>query len=325
MGKNDKQLFTFDPETGEYTPAEKTRFRVSEILTYFISGAIAVGIILLPLHLTRESSRMAEMRSRTESLEADFGRLLRRTDEMIKVMNDIADRDNNFYRVLLQADPVPDSRRFAGLRRQLILDNAADSLTDNMLVVAVTNNVDLLEGMLYTQSKSFDALRQEAALQKDRLDFIPAIMPLAEKNLRAVASGFGTRSDPVYGISRPHEGMDFSAPDGTPVYATGKGTVAFAGWKNGYGYTIDIDHGFDYLTRFAHLSEILVREGQTVERGMQIGAVGNTGKSTGPHLHYEVRYKEVPRNPVDYYFYDLTPEQYDEMILHSRNAGRVMD
>ncbi len=325
MAKSSKQLFSLDPETGNYIPADRRRISASEIITYIISGAIAIAIIFLPIHLTRESERMAEMRKKTESLESDYRQLLRRTDEMTKVMNDIADRDNNFYRVLLQADPIPDSRRYAGLRRQLILNNAVDSLPDDMLVSAVANNVDLLEGMMYTQSKSFDFLKEESFRHKDRLDYIPAIQPVAEKNLRAIVSGFGTRSDPVYGISKPHEGLDYSAPDGTPVYATGKGTVAFAAWKNGYGYTIDIDHGFGYLTRYAHLSAMNVREGQKVERGQEIGAVGNTGKSTGPHLHYEVRYKDVAQNPVNYYFFDLTPEQYDEMILYSQNAGRVMD
>lgn len=324
MAKSEKQLYEYDSSTGIFTPVEKKGSRLSAAVIYAFSASIAILTILLPIYLTRESARMEAVRKENEFLESEYRQLLRRTDEITEVMKDIADRDNNFYRVLIQADPIPDSRRYAGLQRQLRL-NSLDSVPDASLVSFVSANVDLLEGMLYTQSQSFDFIKEEFARQKDRLDYMPAIMPLAEKNLRAIVSGFGSRSDPIYGISKPHEGMDFSAPDGTPVYATGKGTVAFAGWKNGYGYMIDIDHGFGYVTRFAHLSAMSVKEGQRVERGQEIGAVGSTGKSTGPHLHYEVRFRNIPQNPVNYYFYDLTPGQYDEMTLHSQNAGRVMD
>ncbi|MDE6652872.1 MAG: M23 family metallopeptidase, partial [Muribaculaceae bacterium] len=286
---------------------------------------IAVAIIVLPLYLNRESARMAELRNRYEALESDYEELLNRTEEMSSVINEHAERDKKFYRVLLNADPISDSDRHSAIRRQLILDYSADSLSGNMLASAVSNSVDLLEEMLYVQSKSYDALKEVAAQHRDRLDCIPAIQPLSDKHLRAVVSGFGTRSDPMYGISKPHEGIDYSAPDGTPVYATGCGTVMFAGWRNGYGYTIDIDHGFDYLTRFAHLSSMCVSEGQKVVRGQEIGAVGSTGKSTGPHLHYEVRYKDIARNPADFYFFDLTPDEYDRFLLHSQNAVRVMD
>lgn len=324
MAKSEKQLYEYDSSTGIFTPVEKKGSRLSAAVIYAFSASIAILTILLPIYLTRESARMEAVRKENEFLESEYRQLLRRTDEITEVMKDIADRDNNFYRVLIQADPIPDSRRYAGLQRQLRL-NSLDSVPDASLVSFVSANVDLLEGMLYTQSQSFDFIKEEFARQKDRLDYMPAIMPLAEKNLRAIVSGFGSRSDPIYGISKPHEGMDFSAPDGTPVYATGKGTVAFAGWKNGYGYMIDIDHGFGYVTRFAHLSAMSVKEGQRVERGQEIGAVGSTGKSTGPHLHYEVRFRDIPQNPVNYYFYDLTPGQYDEMTLHAQNAGRVMD
>ncbi|MDE6692098.1 MAG: M23 family metallopeptidase [Muribaculaceae bacterium] len=325
MAKLLKQLYLFDPVTGEYLPVRNPRDRFQEVLLYCVSGAIAVAIIVLPLFLNRESARMAELRNRYEALESDYEELLKRTEEMSSVINEHAERDKNFYRVLLNADPISDSDRRSAIRRQLILDYSADSLSGNMLASAVSNSVDLLEEMLYVQSKSYDALKEVAARHRDRLDCIPAIQPLSDKHLRAVVSGFGTRSDPMYGISKPHEGIDYSAPVGTPVYATGCGTVMFAGWRNGYGYTIDIDHGFDYLTRFAHLSSMCVSEGQKVVRGQEIGAVGCTGKSTGPHLHYEVRYKDIARNPADFYFFDLTPDEYDRFLLHSQNAVRVMD
>lgn len=325
MTKSRKQLYTFDPDTGEYSPVNNPCARISDILIYCVSGAIAIAIIVLPLYLTRESARMAELRCRYEALESDYDRLLTRTEEMSAVIHDLSERDHNFYRVLLNIDPKPEGERHVALRRKLIFDYSADTLSGEKLASVVTNSVDFLEEMLYGQSKSYDALKEEVVRHKDRLDCIPAIQPLSDKNLRAVVSGFGTRSDPMYGISKPHEGIDYSAPNGTPVYATGCGTVLFAGWRNGYGYTIDIDHGFDYLTRFAHLSSMNVSEGQKVVRGQEIGAVGCTGKSTGPHLHYEVRYKDIARNPADFYFFDLSPEEYDRLLMHSQKAVRAMD
>ncbi|MDE6154450.1 MAG: M23 family metallopeptidase, partial [Muribaculaceae bacterium] len=179
---------------------------------------------------------------------------------------------------------------------------------------------------IYTQIGSFEQLRDLAMQRKDRLMHVPSIQPVADKDLRHMASGYGRRVDPVYGTVRFHEGMDFSAPIGTPVYATGDGVIKTAGRSmSGYGNMIDIDHGFNYLTRYAHLSEVLVAPGQQVKRGDLIGKVGNTGKSTGSHLHYEVRLKGVAQNPVNYYFQDLTPEEYAAMVEAAENAGHVMD
>ena len=140
-----------------------------------------------------------------------------------------------------------------------------------------------------------------------------------------MASGYGWRVDPVYHIRRFHEGMDFSAPVGTDIYATGNGVVIYSGWRQGYGETIEVDHGFNYVTLYAHCSKRLVRVGQKVKRGDVIARVGNTGKSTGPHLHYEVHYAGKPIDPRNYYFYDLSPEDYDRMVQLSSNMGNMMD
>ena len=140
-----------------------------------------------------------------------------------------------------------------------------------------------------------------------------------------MASGYGWRVDPIYHIRRFHEGMDFSAPVGTEIFATGNGTVTYSGWRQGYGETVEIDHGFHYVTLYAHCSKRLVRVGQKVKRGEVIAKVGNTGKSTGPHLHYEVHYNDKPIDPRNYYFYDLSPEDYDRMVQLSSNMGNMMD
>ena len=157
------------------------------------------------------------------------------------------------------------------------------------------------------------------------MENIPAIQPVLNKDLKRMASGYGWRVDPVYHIRRFHEGMDFSAPIGTDIYATGNGVVTFSGWRQGYGETIEIDHGFGYSTRYAHCHKLFARVGKKVKRGDVIALVGNTGKSTGPHVHYEVHYNGRPIDPRNYYFYDLSPEDYDKMVQLSSNMGKMMD
>lgn len=247
-----------------------------------------------------------------------------RTDEAIAVMDDIIDRDNNFYRVMMQTDKITPAKRYAGLERDREYGRI-DSLSDADIFRNVTDKLDVLDRQIYTESKSFDQLKDLALSSRDRLNHIPAIQPISDKYLKQMASGYGYRSDPVYGTKKFHDGLDYSSDIGTPVYATGDGVVQKAGWDGAYGNAIEIDHGYNYLTRYAHLSKIDVRPGQNVKRGDLIGKVGNTGKSTGPHLHYEVRLNGAPQNPVNYYFYDLSPEEYDNLIRLAENAGHVMD
>ena len=178
---------------------------------------------------------------------------------------------------------------------------------------------------LYIQSRSFDDVVEMCKNHDEMLRCIPAIQPVSNKDLRKTASGYGTRIDPIYGTSKFHEGMDFSAPQGTDVYATGDGTVVQMGWQSGYGNRIVIDHGFGYQTVYAHLRDFRTKLGKKVVRGEVIGGVGSTGKSTGPHLHYEVHVKGKVVNPVNYYFMDLSAEDYDRMIQIAANHGKVLD
>ena len=193
------------------------------------------------------------------------------------------------------------------------------------LVVNTTQKMDLLERQLYIQSKSFDEVLALCKKHDEMLECIPAIQPVSNKDLKQTASGYGTRIDPIYKTVKFHSGMDFSANVGTPVYATGNGVVRKAGWEGLYGNCIQIDHGFGYVTRYAHLSKIDVRVGQKVVRGETIGKVGTTGKSTGPHLHYEVMVKGQIVNPVNYYFMDLNADDYDRMVEIAANHGKVFD
>lgn len=322
---NKKTFYRYNPVTESYDRVFPSRTeRLWAVWRQFVLGMIAGVAVFAALYYVVDFPRERQMRAQTEQLADRLEVLSRRSDEALAVMEDLAARDNNFYRVVMQAEPLSDAARYAGLERQRNYE-ALDSMADVALVQTVTDKLDRLDNLVYHQVKSFDFLREQASTMSDRISHIPAIQPISSKFLKTMASGYGYRRDPIYGTSRFHEGMDFSSAIGTPVYATGAGTVKSAGWESGYGNSIDIDHGYNYLTRYAHLSEILVRPGQQVKRGDLIGRVGNTGKSTGPHLHYEVRLKGVPQNPVNYYFMDLTPEQYDEMILQAENAGHVMD
>jgi murein DD-endopeptidase MepM/ murein hydrolase activator NlpD len=198
-------------------------------------------------------------------------------------------------------------------------------MNNSELMASTSQQVDALSKMVYVQSKSYDELLNLVKNKEARLLCLPAIMPVLNRDLTRTASGYGWRMDPVYRVSAFHEGMDFTAPQGTDVYATGEGRIVLAGWKQGYGNCIIINHGYNYQTLYGHLSKIRVNKGQKVVRGEVIGDVGSTGKSTGPHLHYEVHFRGKPQNPANYYYLDLSPEEYDRMIQISSNFGQTMD
>lgn len=320
-----KVFYRFNNATDRYErvyPSGRERLRVMARQAMVGLSAGIVVFVLLACFFEMPGER--RLREKQNMVEDRLAVLNRRADDAIGVMEAIAARDNNFYRVMMQSEPLSAAQRYSGLERQRNYD-AIDSMADSKLLRLTTDKLDLLDQMIYSQSKSYDFLAGEVSSMSDRTSHIPAIQPISEKHLRAMASGYGYRRDPIYGTTKYHEGMDFSSPIGTPVYATGDGVVRTASWKSQYGKLIEISHGYNYDTRYAHLSEILVKPGQSVKRGDLIGKVGNTGKSTGPHLHYEVRFRGKPQNPVNYYFYDLTPDEYDAMILEAENAGHVMD
>ena len=179
--------------------------------------------------------------------------------------------------------------------------------------------------MTYAQSRSYDEVIELSKNNKERLEHIPAIQPVFNKDLKYMASGYGRRVDPVYHTLKFHAGMDFAAPTGTKIFATGDGKVTLAEWKQGYGKCVIISHGYGYETLYAHMNDFNVRAGQEVRRGDVIGFVGSTGKSTGSHLHYEVHVNGSPVNPQNYYYADLSPEEYDKMLQLTENNAKVFD
>lgn len=320
-----KVFYRYNNATEQYErvfPDRRTRLYAR--LRPYLLAFVIVAIFAFGLYSFVEMPRERDLRISNERLQASLSILSRRADHALAVMEDLGERDNNFYRAMMQAEPLTDAGRYAGLERQHNIDSIA-ALADEDLVRNVNAKLDRLDRMVYVQIKSFDHLAALVDSQNSRVAHTPAIQPVPEKYLRTMASGYGARLDPVYGTMKFHEGLDFSAPIGTPVYATADGTVDVASWQSQYGNMVEINHGFNYTTRYAHLSKLIARQGQRVKRGDLIGLVGNTGKSTGPHLHYEVRYRGAPQNPLNYYFYDLSPQQYDELIRLAENAGHVMD
>jgi murein DD-endopeptidase MepM/ murein hydrolase activator NlpD len=292
---------------------------------YYIIGGICLGVIFFYTFLyffpsPREASLMQYNRNLTAELEV----VNRQVDQMQLVMSDLSQRDDNLYRAILGAEPIPLSARM-GATQQISYYDSLARMTNTQLAADVQRKVDILEKEMYVQARSYDEILDLAKKQEIRMENIPAIQPVLNKDLKRMASGYGWRVDPVYHIRRFHEGMDFTAPIGTEIFATGNGVVVYSGWRQGYGETVEIDHGFNYSTRYAHCSKRLARVGQKVKRGDVIALVGNTGKSTGPHLHYEVHYLGRPIDPRNFYFYDLSPEDYDKMVQISSNMGNMLD
>ena len=320
-----KVYYIYNPQTQTYDRIYPTvRQRALSILRrLFIGMGLGAGCFILLLIIFGSPSEK-ELRIENSQLLAQYNVLARRLDDAMKVLQDVQQRDDNLYRVILQADPVSPAIRKAGYGGTNRYEELMD-MDNAELVVNTTQKLDVLRKQLYIQSKSFDDVVAMCKSQDELLKCIPAIQPIANKDLRQTASGYGTRIDPIYGTSKFHSGMDFSAHPGTDVYATGDGTVIKAGWEMSYGNTVIIDHGFGYRTWYAHLQDFRTKVGKRVVRGEVIGGVGSTGKSTGPHLHYEVHVKGKIVNPVNYYFMDLSAEDYDKMIQLAANHGKVYD
>ncbi len=319
-----KKKYKFNPQTLTMEQVDYTfGYVLKRSLAYIITGIIFGVLFFFLFFMFFPSPREKQVIQERDALRAQYHLLSREVDQMQLVLTDLQQRDDNLYRVLFQAEPIPLSVRM-GVPSISYYDSIRQ-MTNWELATDISRKVDMIEKELYVQAKSYDEVLELTKNQNIRMENIPAIQPVLNKDLKRVASGWGYRIDPVYHVRRFHTGMDFTAPTGTDVYATGNGKVESTGWKQGYGNTVVIDHGFGYKTLYAHLHKSLVRRGQKVKRGDVIALVGNTGKSTGPHLHYEVRFKNKPIDPRNFYFQDLSPEEYDKMVQLSNNFGYLLD
>ena len=322
-----KNYYIFNPDTRTYErvyPNLAQRFLTAlrRALLFIIFGA---GSFLV-FHIFVDKPSVEQLENENSQILAQYEILSKRLDNAMLVLQDIQQRDDNLYRVMLDAEPISADVRNAGYGGTNRYDELL-KMDNSELLVETTQKIDLLEKQLYMQIKSFDEI---VALDKDsktRLRHTPAIQPIANRDLKRTASGYGYRIDPVYNVRTFHKGMDFSCDKKTPIYATADGVVESAKWMSGYGYTVVIDHGYGYKTLYAHLldKKFMVKKGQKVVRGEQIALSGNSGKSTGPHLHYEVIVKGRHVNPINYYFMDLDADGYDQMLQMAENHGKIYD
>lgn len=320
-----KVYYQYDPKTRVYKRVFPTFGQKFMTFVFrIVAGALLGGLCFAIYYFSIKTPSLVSLIEENSTLIAQYRVLSRKVDDALLILKDIEQRDDNLYRVLLEADPILALSRqtgYNGTNRYAELLNMPNS----ELIVNTTHKADLLEKKLYMQIRSFDEVVELSREQKQKIESLPAIQPVANKDLKRNAGGYGYRTDPIYHVIKFHYGMDFACDIGTPVYATADGVIKYAQWKTGYGNLIEIDHGFGYVTRYAHLSKMNVRKGQTISRGEVIAEVGNTGKSTGPHLHYEVLVNGKNVNPVNYYFMDLNAEQYEQMIQMADNHGKVFD
>lgn len=287
----------------------------------FLSLSAIFGIITVVVAFQFfDSPKEKRLKSEIDKLELQYEILNKKLDQVDLVLSDIQKRDDNIYRIIFETDPIPISIRKSGLGGVNRYKNLQNFSTSD-LMIETTNKIDQITKQLYIQSRSFDEIVKLALNKTKMLASIPAIQPVANKNLRHIASGFGYRIHPIYKTQKMHTGIDFSAPRGTPIYATGDGKIAQVISSNkGYGKHVIINHGFGYQTLYGHMSRTKVAKGQLIKRGEIIGYVGSTGTSVGPHLHYEVIKNNNKINPINFFYNDLSPSEFENIIeLASQN------
>ena len=324
MAKKVKYVFNY--KTLSFEHARLTvRHYVLKVLSYLSTSVVFSAVILLLAFYFFDSPKERMLKREVQLYELQFKLMNERLDKIQAVLNDMADRDDNIYRVIFESEPIPSDVRKAGIGGADRY-NELEGYRNTDLLIRTASRLDKITAQMYVQTKSFDEVYEMAKNKARLLASIPAIQPVSNNDLRRLSSYFGYRTDPYYKIMKFHEGVDFSAPIGTDIYATGDGVVITSERsKTGYGNQIVIDHGFGYKTMYAHLQSFKVRLGERVTRGQIIGTVGSTGKSTSPHLHYEVWKSNKPINPINYFFNDITPEQYEEMLILSQRPSQTMD
>ena len=321
-----KIKYYYDTKTLSYKPIESTGIdKFKKFIVYLTSSAILAFFTLLIFFQYFDSPKEKRLKGEINHLLSQYEIINNDLEKIELVLDDIQKRDDNIYRTIFEADPIPTSIRkqgFGGVNRYKKLSGYSNS----DLIINTSKKIDQLTKQLYLQSKSFDEIIELAKNKSKMLASIPAIQPVANKDLKRMTSGYGYRIHPIYKTRKMHYGMDYSAKVGTEIYATGDGIVSkVKRSKRGYGNYVKINHGFGYETLYAHMSKYIVKKGQKVKRGEVIGYVGNTGISTAPHLHYEVRKDNKKINPVNFYFNDLTPDEYEKMLELASQPNQSFD
>jgi murein DD-endopeptidase MepM/ murein hydrolase activator NlpD len=265
------------------------------------------------------------LRRQLDDLEDNYTIMNERVEQLQQQMAELERRDNQVYRAIFEANPIPDSARAKTIEKTEEL-TLIQRLSDKELLRSMISQLNSLTARSKFQMKSYSQIDEMVKNKQKLLSSIPAIQPVSNKELNRIASGFGTRIDPVYKVSKFHAGLDFAAPQGTPIYATADGRIKSASrQEGGYGNHVVINHGYGYETLYGHMTRIKAREGNSVKRGEIIGWVGSTGKSTGPHCHYEVHKNGNAVDPVYFFYNDLTPEQFDRLVKLAAVNNQSLD
>jgi murein DD-endopeptidase MepM/ murein hydrolase activator NlpD len=318
--------YKFNPESLSF---DKVRLGVKALLlkflAYFIGSVIVAVIYWVVFASFFDSPKEKALEREVQQLTIQYDLINREMVNVEEVLSDLQKTDDNLYRTIFEAEPIPLTLReggVGGVNRYKALEGYKNS----DLVIETTNRLDKIRKKIVVQSKSYDDLIMLSSQKEEMLRSVPAILPISNKDLTRTASGFGLRIHPIYKIIKFHAGMDFTAPAGTDIYATGNGVVsAVSSSKRGLGNHIIIDHGYGYMSIYAHLSNFNVRKGQKVQRGDIIGFVGSTGTSVANHLHYEIKLNGTNVDPVNYYFEDLSPAEYERMIEIASKTGQSFD
>ena len=321
-----KIKYYYDTKTLSYKPIKlNSGEKIRGYFIFFLSSILLSFFILMIFYQFFDSPKEKRLKLEIQNLTSQYEVINNDMKQVETVLDEIQERDDNIYRVIFEADPIPTSIRkqgFGGVNRYEKLLG----LSNSELMINTSKKIDQLTKQLYLQSKSFDEVIDLAKNKSNMLASIPAIQPVANKDLKRMASGYGYRIHPIYKTRKMHYGMDFSAKTGTEIYATGDGIVSkIKRSKRGYGNYVKINHGFGYETLYAHMSKYIVKRGQKVKRGEVIGYVGNSGISTAPHLHYEVRKDNKKINPMNFYYNDLSPEEYEKMLEISLQSNQSLD
>ncbi|MFQ3332624.1 MAG: murein DD-endopeptidase MepM/ murein hydrolase activator NlpD [Thalassomonas sp.] len=321
-----KVKYYYDTKTLSYKRIELSGLNKLKRLFYFLIGSAFTGLIMVIVFFQFfDSPKEKRLNREIDILTTQYEIVEDKLNQVELVLDDIQNRDDNIYRVIFEAEPIPKSIRKAGYGGINRYENLK-GYSNSELIINTSEKVDQISKQLYIQSKSYDEIIELAKNKADMLAALPAIQPVSNKNLSRMASGYGYRIHPIYKTRKLHAGMDFSAKTGTPIYATGDGKIyKVRKSRRGYGNHVIIDHGYGYKTLYAHMTKYVVRRGQKVKRGEVIGYVGSTGTSVAPHLHYEVHKDGRKINPVNFYYNDLNPEEYEKMLEISSQNNQSFD
>jgi murein DD-endopeptidase MepM/ murein hydrolase activator NlpD len=318
--------YKFNPESLSFDRVRLgVRALLFRFLAYFIGSVLVALVYWVVFASFFDSPKEKALEREVEQMAIQYDLIHREMSNMENVLEDLQKTDDNLYRTIFEAEPIPGTLREGGTGG-VNRFKALEGYNNSNLVIETTNRLDKIRKRIYVQTKSFDDLITLAKNKEDMLRSVPAILPISNKDLTRTASGYGLRIHPIYKIIKFHAGMDFTAPAGTDIYSTGNGVIAAVlSSKRGLGNHIIVDHGFGYTSIYAHLSNFNVRVGQKVQRGDVIGYVGNTGTSVANHLHYEIKLNGSNVDPVNYYFEDLTSAEYERMIEIASKTGQSFD